>query len=90
MSLAGLRWPQLFAGENISSPLVLSRNVWAGAAAHGTALWSSDIICTWNELAAQLPTGLSAGLSGAKTASFAPFYAKSDRFTKTGTNTGKP
>jgi alpha-glucosidase (family GH31 glycosyl hydrolase) len=73
MSLAGLRWPQLFAGENITSPLVLSRNVWAGAAAHGTALWSSDIICTWNELAAQLPTGLSAGLSGAKTASFAPF-----------------
>ena len=49
MSLAGARWPQLFAG-NVSSPLVLSRNVWAGAAAHGAALWSSDIIVSSQEI----------------------------------------
>ena len=45
-------------------PLILSRNVWAGAAAHGTALWSSDIECSWKEFRAQVIVGLSAGLSG--------------------------
>ena len=47
-----------------AKPLILSRNVWAGAAAHGTALWSSDIECSWKEFRAQVIVGLSAGLSG--------------------------
>ena len=67
MAMAGRMWPSVFADGTVNASgtaLVLSRNVWAGAAAHGTALWSSDIACTWTEFAAQLPTGLSAGLSG--------------------------
>ena len=46
------------------APLILSRNVWAGAAAHGVALWSSDITCSWKEFRAQVIVGMSAGLSG--------------------------
>ena len=67
MAMAGRMWPSVYADGTVNASgtaLVLSRNVWAGAAAHGTALWSSDIVCTWTELRAQVPTGLSAGLSG--------------------------
>ena len=71
MWLAGKAWPQVFAqgvesegGPGASKPLLLSRNAWAGAAAHGVALWSSDIPCSWKELNAQVSIGLSSGLSG--------------------------
>ena len=71
MWLAGKAWPQVFAqgvesegGPAASKPLLLSRNAWAGAAAHGVALWSSDIPCSWKELNAQVSIGLSSGLSG--------------------------
>ena len=70
LSMAGKEWPRIFAdgtrtaSNNLSMPLILSRNAWAGAQKHGVALWSSDIVCTWQELRAQVPTGLSSGLSG--------------------------
>ena len=49
MAAAGKLWPQAFAdgikreegGPGAAKPLILSRNAWAGAAAHGVALWSS-------------------------------------------------
>ena len=50
--------------EGNMKPLILSRNLWAGAAAHGAALWSSDIECSWKEFRAQVIVGISAGLSG--------------------------
>jgi alpha-glucosidase (family GH31 glycosyl hydrolase) len=50
MASAGTRWPQVFAdgiasagGPGATKPLILSRNAWAGAAAHGVALWSSYV-----------------------------------------------
>eukprot|EP01043_Picozoa_sp_COSAG02_P010490 COSAG02_NODE_369_length_23680_cov_36.650609_11_plen_646_part_00 len=50
MVSAGKLWPKIFAdgirregGPDASKPLILSRNVWAGAAAHGVALWSSCV-----------------------------------------------
>lgn len=45
-------------------PLVLSRGVWAGGQRHGVVLWSSDIESTFEELAAQVPLGVHASLSG--------------------------
>jgi alpha-glucosidase (family GH31 glycosyl hydrolase) len=50
--MAGTLWPQMFA-DGIraagvpalqNQPLILARNAWAGAAQHGVALWSSDIV----------------------------------------------
>ena len=71
MAMAGKLWPSLYSdgiakegGPEASEPLILSRNVWAGAAAGGTALWSSDIACSWKEFRAQVLVGLSSGLSG--------------------------
>eukprot|EP01051_Picozoa_sp_SAG22_P005366 SAG22_NODE_316_length_12517_cov_75.265180_10_plen_291_part_00 len=73
MAMAGKLWPSLFSdgveaagrgGADASKPLVLSRNAWAGAAAHGVALWSSDIACSWTEFRAQVIVGMSSGLSG--------------------------
>ena len=50
MAAAGKLWPQVFAdgirgegGPDAAKPLILSRNTWAGAAAHGVALWSSCV-----------------------------------------------
>ena len=50
MASAGKLWPQVFAdgirregGPDAAKPLILSRNAWAGAAAHGVALWSSYV-----------------------------------------------
>lgn len=72
MAMAGDMWAQM-AAEGIQAggdpgldnqPLLLARNVWAGAAKYGVALWSSDIDCTWKEFRAQIGVGLSAGLSG--------------------------
>ena len=71
MAMAGKLWPQVYAdgtkqegGADAAKPLILSRNAWAGAAAHGVALWSSDIACSWTEFRAQVTVGLSSGLSG--------------------------
>eukprot|EP01051_Picozoa_sp_SAG22_P001239 SAG22_NODE_47_length_24699_cov_13.602317_4_plen_319_part_00 len=45
-------------------PLALTRGVWAGGQRHGIVLWSSDIESTFDELAAQVPQGVHASLSG--------------------------
>jgi alpha-D-xyloside xylohydrolase len=45
-------------------PMVLTRGVWAGGQRHGVVLWSSDIESTFEELAAQVPLGVHASLSG--------------------------
>ncbi|KAL1526761.1 hypothetical protein AB1Y20_015457 [Prymnesium parvum] len=45
-------------------PLVLVRGVWAGGQRHGVVLWSSDIWSSFEELAAQVPQGVHASLSG--------------------------
>lgn len=61
---SGTEWPRLFTDGSAAehfSPMILSRNLWAGATG---ALWSSDILCTWTELRAQVLAGLSSGLSG--------------------------
>ena len=45
-------------------PMVLTRGAWAGGARYGIVLWSSDIESTFEELAAQVPLGVHASLSG--------------------------
>ena len=45
-------------------PLALVRGVWAGGQRHGVVLWSSDVESTFGELAAQVPLGVHASLSG--------------------------
>ena len=45
-------------------PLVLTRGVWAGGARHGTVLWSSDIESNFETLAAMVPQGVHASMSG--------------------------
>ena len=45
-------------------PLLLTRGVWAGGQRHGVVLWSSDIWSSFEELAAQVPQGVHASLSG--------------------------
>jgi len=61
-------WIQLVSDGLVSSgtasPITLTRAVWAGAARLGTVLWSSDIWSTFEELAAQVPEGVAASLSG--------------------------
>lgn len=60
LAAAGLLYPSIYGqGQENSSvaPLLLSRNLWVGAAKFGAALWSSDILSTWTELRAQVPTG---------------------------------
>ena len=42
----------------------LSRSAWLGTAKYGHAVWSGDTDSSWAGLAAQIPTGLGAGLSG--------------------------
>ena len=42
----------------------LSRSAWLGTAKFGHAMWSGDTDSSWAALAAQVPTGLGAGLSG--------------------------
>ena len=67
MAMAGNLWPRTYADgilQKGAEPLILSRNGWAGAAAHGVALWSSDIDCSWKEFRAQVIVGMSSGLSG--------------------------
>lgn len=45
-------------------PVLLTRSAWAGSQRHGAALWSGDVDSTFEALAAQIPAGLSAGMSG--------------------------
>jgi alpha-D-xyloside xylohydrolase len=45
-------------------PLVLTRGVWAGGQRYGTVLWSSDIESTFETLAAMVPQGVHASMSG--------------------------
>ncbi len=42
----------------------LTRSAWAGSQQYGTVLWSGDIESTFAALAAQVPAGLNAALSG--------------------------
>lgn len=61
-------WMQLMSDglttSGVDSPVILTRAVWAGAARLGGVLWSSDIWSTFEELAAQVPEGVAASLSG--------------------------
>ena len=41
----------------IEPPLILTRGVWAGGQRHGAILWSSDVLSTFEELAAMVPQG---------------------------------
>jgi len=45
-------------------PLVLTRAVWAGGQRHGVVLWSSDIQSNFETLAAMVPQGVHASMSG--------------------------
>ncbi|UXY22987.1 glycoside hydrolase family 31 protein [Streptomyces cynarae] len=45
-------------------PLSLIRSAWAGSQRHGVALWSGDILPTFDSLAAQVRTGLNVAMSG--------------------------
>ncbi|MFD5087923.1 TIM-barrel domain-containing protein [Kitasatospora sp. NPDC058406] len=49
-------------GEDV--PVSLVRSAWAGSQAYAAALWSGDVPATFEALSAQVPAGLSAGLSG--------------------------
>ena len=46
------------------APLVLVRGVWAGGQRHGAVLWSSDIQSNFETLAAMVPQGVHASMSG--------------------------
>jgi alpha-D-xyloside xylohydrolase len=46
------------------TPLMLTRGVWAGGQRYGAVLWSSDIDSTFETLAAQVPLGTHASMSG--------------------------
>ena len=48
----------------IEPPLVLTRGVWAGGQRYGAVLWSSDILSSFEELAAMVPQGVHTSLSG--------------------------
>ena len=68
MAAAGKLWPQVFAdgikregGPGAATPLILSRNAWAGAAAHGVTLWSSYAaldLALWSSYALDLALDL--------------------------------
>ena len=46
------------------APLALTRGVWAGGQRHGVVLWSSDVESTFETLAAMVPQGVHASMSG--------------------------
>ena len=46
------------------APLVLVRGIWAGGQKHGAVLWSSDIQSNFETLAAMVPQGVHASMSG--------------------------
>jgi alpha-D-xyloside xylohydrolase len=50
------------AGED--EIITLCRSAWAGSQRYGAAVWSGDIDVTFETLRAQIPAGLSIGLSG--------------------------
>lgn len=50
------------AGEG--SVLLLCRSAWAGSQRWGAALWSGDVESSFEALAAQVPAGMNAGISG--------------------------
>ncbi|RKQ84131.1 glycoside hydrolase family 31 protein [Brockia lithotrophica] len=45
-------------------PVVLSRSAWPGSWRFGVGIWSGDTRTTWSDLAAQIPVGISASLTG--------------------------
>jgi len=45
-------------------PVVLSRSAWPGSWRFGVGIWSGDTRTTWRDLAAQIPVGVSASLTG--------------------------
>ncbi len=61
-------WLQTFtqpvAALGAVAPLALTRGVWAGGQRHGVVLWSSDIESTFETLAAMVPQGVHASMSG--------------------------
>jgi len=50
--------------EDNEGPLSLARSAWAGSQRYGVALWSGDTAPTFESLAAQVPAGLNAAMSG--------------------------
>ncbi len=44
--------------------IFLARSAWAGSQRYGAAVWSGDILSTWEALRAQVRAGLNIGLSG--------------------------
>ena len=61
-------WLSIFSDPiaklGIEPPLILTRGVWAGGQRHGAVLWSSDILSSFEELAAMIPQGVHTSLSG--------------------------
>ena len=61
-------WLSIFsepiAKLGVEPPLILTRGVWAGGQRHGAVLWSSDILSSFEELAAMVPQGVHTSLSG--------------------------
>ena len=52
------------AAAGSQPPLLLTRGVWAGGQRHGVVLWSSDIQSNFETLAAMVPQGVHASMSG--------------------------
>ncbi|MGH2860564.1 MAG: glycoside hydrolase family 31 protein [Solirubrobacteraceae bacterium] len=50
--------------SGIDDVVLLCRSAWAGSQRYGAAVWSGDIDSTFEALAAQIPAGLSMGISG--------------------------
>ena len=59
-------WLSIFSDPiaklGIEPPLILTRGVWAGGQRHGAVLWSSDILSSFEELAAMIPQGVHTSL----------------------------
>ena len=60
--VAGVHAAQRAAG--IAAPLNLSRSAWAGAQAHGCAVWNGDVASTWPAFRASVRAGLNMAMSG--------------------------
>jgi alpha-D-xyloside xylohydrolase len=50
--------------EGEEEVILLCRSAWAGSQRYGAALWSGDIVSTFESLRSQVTAGLNAGLSG--------------------------
>ena len=58
------RIPSVEPNADAEPPLALVRGVWAGGQRYGVVLWSSDIQSNFETLAAMVPQGVHASMSG--------------------------